>query len=69
MRKPLWLPLYAKDGIIESWLVDLNESQVEVYLNPTTNGYIYKHILESGQILIPSQLSHIKIPVSDILSP
>jgi Uma2 family endonuclease len=63
------IPLYAKDGIIECWLVDLNEFQVEVYLNPTANGYTNKRILESGETLIPSQLPHINIPVSEILSP
>ena len=63
------IPLYAKEGIVECWLVDLNEFQIEVYLNPRANGYTTKHIFESEQILIPSQLPHIKIPVSDILSP
>ncbi len=63
------MPLYAKEGIIECWLVDLNEFQVEVYLNPTVNGYTHKQIFESGQSLIPSQLPHIKIPVSELLYP
>jgi Uma2 family endonuclease len=63
------IPLYAKDGIVECWRVDLNEFQVEVYLNPTANGYTSQRIFESGQTLIPLQLPHIKIPVSDILSP
>jgi len=63
------IPLYAKEGIVECWLVDLNEFKIEVYLNPTANGYTTKHIFESEQILIPSQLPHIKIPVAEILSP
>jgi len=63
------IPIYAKDGIVECWLVDLNEFQVEVYLNPTANGYTNKRIFDSEQTLIPSQLPHIKIPVSEILSP
>ena len=63
------IPIYAKDGIVECWLVDLNEFQVEVYLNPTTNGYTNKRIVDSEQTIIPSQLPHIKIPVSEILSP
>ncbi len=63
------IPLYAKDGIIECWLIDLNEFQIEVYLNPSANGYTHKRIFESGQTLIPSQLPQIKIPVSEILSP
>jgi hypothetical protein len=29
------IPLYATDGIVESWLIDLNEFQVEVYLIAT----------------------------------
>jgi len=61
--------LYAKNGIFESWLVDLNEFQVEVYLNPTANGYLNKHVFDTGKILIPKRLSHIEIPVSNILSP
>ena len=63
------MPLYAADGIVESWLIDLNELQVEVYLNPTANGYANKRILGSDDILIPKQLPHIEIPVSDILMP
>jgi Uma2 family endonuclease len=63
------IPLYAKDGIVECWRVDLNEFQVEVYLNPTANGYTSQRIFESVQTLIPSQLPHIEIPVSEILSP
>ncbi|EDN70444.1 Protein of unknown function DUF820 [Beggiatoa sp. PS] len=60
------IPLYASDGIIECWLVDLNAKIVEIYQNPTKNGYIDKQTFHSGQILIPTQLPHIKIPVSDI---
>jgi len=61
------IPLYAKDGIVESWIIDLNAKQVEVYLNPTRQGYTEKRIFLPGEMLIPSQLPHIKIGVSDIL--
>ncbi len=60
------IPLYAEDGIVESWLIDLNEFHVEVYLNPTPNGYTNKRIFASEEILIPTQLPHINIPVSNI---
>jgi len=63
------IPLYARNGIFESWLVDLNEFQVEVYLNPTANGYLNKRVFDTGKILIPKRLSHIEIPVSNILNP
>jgi len=60
------IPLYARDGIIECWIVDINAKTVEVYLNPTKNGYTDKRIFQSEQILIPTQLPHIKIPIADI---
>jgi Uma2 family endonuclease len=63
------IPLYARNGIFESWLVDLNEFQVEVYLNPTANGYLNKCVFDTGKILIPKRLSHIETPVSNILTP
>jgi Uma2 family endonuclease len=60
------IPLYARDGIIECWIVDISAKTVEVYLNPTKNGYTDKRIFQSEQILIPTQLPHIKIPIADI---
>jgi len=33
------MPLYAKYGIAESWLVNLNKKEIEVYRNPSTEGY------------------------------
>jgi len=60
------IPLYARAGIIESWIVDLNEKKVEVYRNPTAEGYIDKQIFHHQEILVPVQLSHIKIQVADI---
>jgi Uma2 family endonuclease len=62
------IPLYARHGIVECWLIDLTANQVEIYLSPSTDGYAEKHIARSGQNLVPSQLPRIKIAVSDILS-
>ena len=50
------IPLYAQEGIVESWLVNLDTQQVEVYLNPTTAGYAQITIAIRSDILIPSQL-------------
>ena len=33
------IPLYAKYGIAESWLVNLNKKEIEVYQEPTKKGY------------------------------
>ena len=41
------IPLYARHGIPESWLVDLQKRQLEVYREPDVQGY--------RQILLPRQ--------------
>ena len=33
------IPLYAENGIIEVWLVDINQQCIEVYREPSPNGY------------------------------
>lgn len=38
------LPLYARNGIQEFWLVDLNAKFVERYSNPNQTGYGYKKL-------------------------
>jgi Uma2 family endonuclease len=62
------LPLYAKNAIIEIWLVDLGAKVVEIYLDPQPQGYATKNIAEPGDILMPSQLPHVTITVSEILN-
>ncbi len=33
------IPLYAKHGIPEAWLVNLNKKEIEIYQQPTEKGY------------------------------
>jgi Uma2 family endonuclease len=40
------IPLYARHGIPEAWLIDLSRKEVEVYLRPHANGY--RQILRPG---------------------
>ncbi|MDM8560453.1 Uma2 family endonuclease [Candidatus Parabeggiatoa sp. HSG14] len=59
--------LYARHGIIEYWVVNLKDNCIEVYLNPQAQDYTLIHIIRCGEVIIPSQLPHISIAVSDIL--
>ncbi|MBZ0073030.1 MAG: Uma2 family endonuclease, partial [Gammaproteobacteria bacterium] len=34
------LPLYARHGIPEVWLVDIENSRLEIYSQPQMNGYV-----------------------------
>jgi Uma2 family endonuclease len=61
------MPLYARHGIIESWLINLEKNCIEVYLEPQTLGYAKTWIFHQGDIIIPSQLAQIQIAVSDVL--
>ncbi len=65
--RELKIPLYAEDGIIEVWLVDINNACIEVYRNPTATGYQDIQKYDRGQILSISSFSDIRIAVDEIL--
>ena len=44
------LPLYAKFGVPEVWIVDLRGAAIEVYREPAGDGYALKHRLASGSL-------------------
>jgi Uma2 family endonuclease len=48
------IPLYAEHGVPEVWLIDLNLKQIEIYLEPSQDGFrkLLKPALES--VLSPS---------------
>lgn len=57
------LPLYAKAGIPEVWVVDLVRDQVHVFRQPTGEGYGQREILEEGEL----EILGLKIPVREVL--
>ena len=61
------MPLYARYGIVEAWIVNLEQNCIEVYLKPQAAGYQKQHIFQSGEVIIPSQLELIKVSVSAVL--
>ncbi len=44
-------PLYARSGIQELWIVDLNALAIEVYRSPSPDGYQDVRVLQKGQSL------------------
>jgi Uma2 family endonuclease len=61
------VPLYARAGIPEVWVVDLTERRVEVYRGPGPHGYDRVHRIRSGESVSPEALPHIRLAASDIL--
>ena len=61
------LRLYALHGIPEYWLLNLNDSSLEVYRKPNGEVYAEKTTLRAGDILTLSQPPEISLSIADIL--
>ncbi len=61
------IPLYAKAGVRESWLVDLGGQCVEVYRNPTRDGYRDMQRAARGQRYSMEAFPDLIFSVDDVL--
>jgi len=61
------LPRYAAADVPEVWIVDLNGEAVEVYREPSTDGYRESRRLERGDAVAPAAFPDLVIAVHDIL--
>ena len=59
-------PLYARSGIAEVWLVNLHEQIVEVFRQPTAQGYARNARIARGQRLASLVFPDLVLPVDDI---
>ncbi len=62
------LPVYARAGIVEFWLVNLVEKVVEVYREPSSLGvYGFNHRFHVGEIVAPAAFPDVQIFVAALL--
>ncbi len=61
------LPLYARAGIPEAWLVDLPGEVVERHTEPSRDGYRQVTRFERGETLESTVLPSLVLAVSDVL--
>jgi Uma2 family endonuclease len=61
------LPLYARAGIVETWLVDLNTDGVEVYRRPSPAGYRDSRVVRRGEPLAVQMFPDVTLTVADLL--
>lgn len=61
------VPLYARAGIPEVWVVDVNNARVLVYRHPKRGGYSEQFVVERGQTLGPLVFPETVAPVTDLL--
>jgi len=60
------LPLYAKHGVGECWLVDLQSRTIDVHRDPTGGRYAYHERFGVGDRINPIALSECVIEVADV---
>ncbi len=60
-------PLYARYGIAEYWLIDLEEERIEVYRSPSPDGYREVAMVERGESLHMQAFPDVALTVDEIL--
>jgi Uma2 family endonuclease len=61
------VPLYARHGVRELWLVDLSAEIVEVHRRPARDGYLDVRRLQRGDSIAPEALSDFRVMIEAIL--
>jgi len=60
--------LYGAAGIIEYWIVNLPERQIEVYREPRADGYRVTTRYKPGETLSPLAFADVNLDVDDIIA-
>ena len=61
------IPLYARAGIREVWLVNLTAQTIEVYRAPTLTGYQDVRTVQRGQAWVPEAFPDLTLTAGEIL--
>lgn len=61
------LQIYARAAIPEFWIVNLQDSTIEVYRDPHFTGYARKRVLVSGEQVCPAAFPGVAIDVGELL--
>ena len=67
--RSLKLPLYARSGIREYWLVDLRRQIVEIYRSPKVETYSELQEARPGTVIAPEAFPDVVFDAGDVLSP
>ena len=61
------LPLYARAGIEEAWILNVPQKQLEVYRKPNALGYESKTVLTEGEVA-PAQFPDAVVDVRELVN-
>jgi Uma2 family endonuclease len=63
------LPLYARSGIVEAWVVDVRRHVIEVYRGPTLRGYRTRRDVPRGRHIVPAATPRMRVAVDALVGP
>jgi Uma2 family endonuclease len=63
----LKMPLYARNGIVEAWLIDVNQETITVYRDSGPAGYATRRVVRRGEQLAPAIFPDRVLAAEDIL--
>ena len=63
------LPLYARTGVAEAWIVNRQADAVDVFRDPSPDGYRDQHRRGRGEFVTPFAFPDLRLLVDDILGP
>jgi len=63
------VPLYARAGVAEVWVVDLRERAVDVYTHPAGDAYRTRRRVEPGELLAIPGIADQNVAVDEVLPP
>lgn len=61
------VPLYARHGVPEMWLVDLEGGCLELYREPSPDGYKQSLVARRGEQLSPQKFPDLQLAAADVL--
>jgi Uma2 family endonuclease len=61
------LPIYARGGVQEVWLVEVNENTVDVHREPTAAGYRDRRLVDRAGAIAPLAYPGVVLPVVDMV--
>ncbi len=61
------VPLYARAGVPETWIVNLPKKVIEVYFEPATGRYQKSRKFKPGELLVSPTIAGLSLNVGDIL--
>lgn len=65
--RELKAPVYARSGIQDYWILDVNQRQLYVFRSPTATGYASEIVLSEADMIAPLAFSDCAIRIGEML--